>query len=65
MFFKVIVVIALVFDQGAPCQIQDPGRGTVDEPAVVRYAQHGAFVSADRVLEDLLGDNVQMVCRLV
>ena len=65
MLFQIIIIVALVFDQRPAGQVEDPGRSAVDEPAVVGDAQDGACVSADSVLQDLLGEDVQVVRGLV
>ena len=65
VFFQVIIIIPEIGDQGAARQIQDAGSDPVDEIAVMGDAEYGALVGADRVLQNLLGDNIQMVGRLV
>ena len=65
MFFQIIIVISDIIHHPLSGEIQDPRRGLVDKITVMGDIEHGSAVVAQRVLQNLLRCDIQMVCRLI
>ena len=63
--FQVIIIISDIINKGLSRQFQDPGGGAVDKIPVVGNIEDGSRVVVQCILQNLLGDNVQMVGWLV
>ena len=64
-FLEVVVVVADIVHKTVLGQVQNTGRGAVDEIAVVGHIEHRARKGADGALQDFLALHVEMVGRLV
>ena len=65
LLFQIVVVIPKIVCQRPVFQIQNACRCLVDKVPVVGDVEHGSRIGVQRVLQDLLRHDIQMVCRLV
>ena len=63
--FQIVVIVADVVDERLVFQLQNTGCSLVDKITVVRDIEHRAGVVLDRFFQNLFGNDIQVVCRLV
>ena len=62
---QVVIIVADIRDQLAVSEFQNSGSGTVDKIAVMADIEYGSLVSGNGTLQNLFGNNVQVVGWLI
>ena len=65
LLFQIIIVVSNIINQCSHRQIENPGRSFVDEISVMGDVENGSGVMNQRVFQNLLRGDIQMVGRLI